>query len=202
MFDGRINESLTRLRKLVTVSPFSVIDNFPLPSHLYMARRYDEAITAAKAMQVRLPQFSLHRFFSRVYWQQGHFDKALEEERKEFKLRGDSVLQAALEAGLEDSGPTGAMRAMAEALKARAFDSYVEPFIIGGAFARAGLVDETMYWLEKAIENGSYEMHYIAFWPHLDFLRDDERYQDLVERVYGQKAPDIRKLENLRPRQD
>jgi TolB-like protein len=196
MFDGRVDESLARLRELVRISPFSVMDNIPLPTHLYMARRYDEAIIAAKDMQARLPQFSMHRFFARVYWQQGLLDKALEEERLELERRGDSVLLAALEEGFDASGPTGAMRAMAEALVARASESYVEPFNIGGAFARAGSVDEAMYWLEKAVENGSYEMHYIAFWPHLDFLRNDKRYRELVDRVYGHKAQAIRKLEN------
>lgn len=197
MFDGRIEQSLARLRELVAISPFSVIDNIPLPTHLYMARRYDEAITAARAMQARLPQYSMHRFFSRVYWQQDLLDKALEEERQELELRGDTVLLEALEDGLNASGPTGAMRSMAEALAARANDSYVEPFNIAGAFARAGMANEALHWLDQAVENGSYEMHYIAFWPHLEFLRDDERYHDLVERVYGHRARDIRKLENI-----
>jgi hypothetical protein len=139
----------------------------------------------------------MHRIFFRVYWQQGLFDKALEEERLELRRRGDVVLLEALEEGLDASGPVGAMRAMAKALVARANESYVEPFNIGGAFARAGLADEALYWLEKAVENGSYEMHYIAFWPHLDFLRNDERYQKLMDRVYGHKAEAIRKLENI-----
>jgi TolB-like protein len=199
MFDGRVDESLARLRRLVTISPYSVIDNFPLPSHLYMARRYDEALIAAKAMQARLPQFSLHRFFSRVYWQQGLHDDAIKEERQECQRRGDTALLAALEEGLRTSGPVGAMRAMGNALAARASETYVEPFIVAGAFARAGLVDETMCWLENAVENGSYEMFYIAFWPHIDFLRDDERFRNLVERVYGPRAQAIRKLENISP---
>jgi TolB-like protein len=196
MFRGRVEESLDRLRELAAMSPFSIFDNFPLATHLYMARRYDEAIDTAKAMHARLPQFSLHRFFSRAYWQQGRFEKALEEERQEFKRLGDTVLLEALGAGLATSGPAGAMRAMGEALAARATETYVEPFIIAGAFARAGRVDETLYWLEKAFENGSYEMHYMAFWPHLDFLQNDERYQDLADRVYGPYVQDIRKLEN------
>ncbi|MBT8041168.1 MAG: hypothetical protein HKO85_11305 [Xanthomonadales bacterium] len=196
MFHGHMEESLDRLRELASMNPFSVFDNFPLAAHLYMARRYDEAISAAKAMQTRLPRFSMHRFFSRAYWQQGLFDEALEEERQEFGRRGDTVILAALEAGFDASGPTGAMRAMAEALVARASQSYVEPFIIAGAYARAGLVEETLHWLEQAFENGSYEMHYIAFWPHLDFLRDNQRYQGLADRVYGPMAPAIRKLEN------
>ena len=196
MFNGDMEASLARLHELVAISPYSVMDNFPLPSHLYMARRYDEAITAANAMQARLPQFPMHRFFSRVYWQQGLYDQALAEERLEFDRRGDRVVLAALAEGCAVSGPTGAMRAMAETLAARAAESYVEPFNIAGAFARAGMADETMYWLDRAVENGSYEMHYIAFWPHLDFLRDDGRYRGLVERVYGPKARAIRELES------
>jgi TolB-like protein len=196
MFDGHMEESLARLREMVKISPFSVIDNFPLPSHLYMARRYDEAIVEARALHTRIPQFPLHRFYSRVYWQQGLFEKALEEEKQECERLGDTVLLAALEAGLADSGPSGAMRAMGEALVARAVDSYVEPFVIAGFLARAGRVDETLYWLEKAIDNGSYEMHYMAFWPHLDFLRGTDRYQLLVERVYGPRAAKIRELES------
>jgi len=51
------------------------------------------------------------------------------------------------------------------------------------------LVDEALRWLDKAVENGSYEETFIAFWPHWDLLRDDPRYQGLVERVYGGRAP-------------
>jgi tetratricopeptide (TPR) repeat protein len=197
MFHGHMEESLDRLRELAAMNPFSGFDSFPLAIHLYMARRYDEAIIAARSMQARLPHFPMHRFYSRVYWQQGLFDEALEEERQECNRIGDTVLLAALEAGLDDSGPTGAMRAMAEALAARAAENYVEPFIVGGAYARAGMTDETLYWLEKAVENGSFEMHYIAFWPHLDFLRGDKRYQELADRVYGPMGEDIRKRENI-----
>jgi hypothetical protein len=53
------------------------------------------------------------------------------------------------------------------------------------------MVDEALYWLEKAVEHGSYEMTYVAYWPHLDTVRDDRRYQGLLERIYGQMTPKI-----------
>jgi TolB-like protein/DNA-binding winged helix-turn-helix (wHTH) protein len=193
LFDGRIEESLTRLRELLTVSPFSAMHSMPLPSHLYVARRFDEAIAAATAMQARTPQFSMHWFLAKVYWQQGFFDKALEEERLELEGRGDWVLLAALEESLDAAGPTGAMRAMAEALVARASESYVDPYDIGETFARAGMIDEALFWLDQAVEHRSYEITYLAFWPHLDVLHDDPRYQDQLERVYGIRAEDIRR---------
>jgi TolB-like protein/DNA-binding winged helix-turn-helix (wHTH) protein len=200
MFDGRTDENLDRLRELPTISPFSAIATVPLPSHLYMARRFDEAIAAATAVQTRVPQFSMHWFLALFYWEQDRFDKALEEERLELERRGDTVLLAALEEGLEADGPTGAMRAMAEALAARSNEPYVDPYDVGVTFARAGMVDEALHWLDKAVEHGSYEMTYIAFWPHLDVLRDDPRFQDLLERVYGQKVQEIQQVANaLRP---
>lgn len=196
MFDGRTDESLARLRELLTISPFSATHNFPLPIHLYMERRFDAAIAAATGMQARAPQFPMHWFLALVYWQQGRFDKALEEERLQFEWQGDTVLRATLDEGLETAGPTGAMRAVAEALVARASESYVDPFDIAETFARAGMVDEALHWLEKAVEHGSYEMAYIGFWPHLDALRNDPRFKDLMERVYGLRVQEISRAAN------
>ena len=191
LFDGRMDESVARLRDVLTVSPFSAAHNLPLPSHLYMARRFDEAIDASKALQLRTPQLSVHFFLALVYWQQGRFDKALEEERLEFERRGDTDLLAALDEGFAEAGPIGAMRAKARAQATRAKESYVDPYDVGETFARAGMVDEALHWLALAVEHGSYKMTYIAYWPHFDVVRDDPRYQDLLERVYGDRPPKI-----------
>jgi tetratricopeptide (TPR) repeat protein len=184
-----MDESVARTRDLLMVGPFSAMNSFPLAFHLYVARRFDEAVTAAKDMQERTPQFSVHWFLGRVYWQQGRFDKALQEERLELERRGDTVLLAALEEGLETAGPTGAMRAMAEALVLRAAESYVDPFDIAEIFARSGMVDEALYWLGKAVDYGSYDITYIAFRPDFDVLHEDPRFWNLVDRVYGQGKP-------------
>jgi len=202
MLDGRMDENVARIREISRVSPFSAMHNLPLCSHLFMARRFDEAVSETKDVQVRNRQLSLHWFLAMVYWQQGRFDEALEEERLELEQRGDTVLLAALEEGFDAAGPTGAMSAMAEALVARAQESYVNPFTIGETFARAEMVDEALHWLDQAAGHGSYNMTYLAFWPPFDVLRGDPRYQDLVERVYADRAPEIRRLKDSGPRQD
>jgi hypothetical protein len=115
----------------------------------------------------------------------------LEEERLELEQRGDTVLVAALDEGFDAAGPAGAMLSMAEALVDRSHETYVNPFFIGESFARADRVDEALYWLDQAVEHGSYNMNYLAFWPPFDVLRDDPRYTDLVERVYGSRAQEI-----------
>ena len=93
------------------------------------------------------------------------------------------------------------MRAIAAALVDRAGESYVDPFEIAETFSRAGMVDEALLWLDQAVEYGSYEMTYIAFWPHLDVVRDDLQYEDLLKRVYGDKVEEIRRVaDSLRSR--
>ena len=189
MHDGRMDESVARTRDLMMVGPFSAMNSFPLVFHLYVARHFDEAVAAAKDMQVRTPQFSVHWFLATVYWQQGRFDEALQEERLELERRGDTVLLAALEKGFDAAGPTGAMRAMAETLVLRANESYVDPFDISEIYARSGMADEALYWLEKAVDHGSFPITYMAFRPDFDALRDDPRFRDLVDRVHGPGNP-------------
>ena len=75
------------------------------------------------------------------------------------------------------------MRAMADTLVARSSESYVDPFKIAEAFARAESVDEAFYWLDKAVDDGSYEIIYLAFQPDFDVLRDDPRYQEMWEEI-------------------
>ncbi|MDJ0910272.1 MAG: winged helix-turn-helix domain-containing protein [Woeseiaceae bacterium] len=191
MFAGRVDENIARTRELLLVGPYSAMHNRPLAYHLFLARRYDEAIAATQAMQARVSHFSVHWLLAQIYWVQGDFDRALDEERLEFEWRNDVVLLAALEDGLDAGGPMGAMGGIAEALVARAEESYVDPFLIGETYARAGMVDEALYWMNTAIDYGSYEMAYIAFRPDFDVLRDDPRYEQLAQRVYGEKAQEI-----------
>jgi hypothetical protein len=65
----------------------------------------------------------------------------------------------------------------------------MDPSDIAELYARAGLVDEALLWLDNAVENGSYEETFIALWPHWDVLRDDPRFQGLLEQVYGGRIP-------------
>ena len=186
MLSGRMADSVEKTRELSRIGPFSAMHSRPLAFHLFIARRFEEAVQAALATQARVPGYSVDALLARIYWTMGEYDKALEAERRDLNQRGDSVLATALEHGLEAAGPMGALHTMAEALADRANTSYVDPFLIAETFARAGSIDDALVWLQKAVEQGSFEATYIAVRPDFDVLRGDPRYRDLLHRIYGQ----------------
>jgi hypothetical protein len=94
------------------------------------------------------------------------------------------------------------LRAVAEGLADRSDESYVDPFRVAETFARAGLADEALDWLEKAVDYGSYEITYMALEPEFDPLHDDPRFYGLLERVFGSAAQDIGRLANSNRRHD
>lgn len=183
MLHGRFDESVERLRELQVISPFAFTDSFPLTFHLLIARDYDAAIDTIHELEDRFPGYPARLNLSLVFWAQGDFAAALQEERLKLEQRGDTVLLSALDAGLAEGGPREAMRAVADALVERSAISYVDPFEIGKTYAHAGAVDEAIDWLEKAVEQRSFEIIHMVYRPDLDVLRGDPRFQELVRKA-------------------
>lgn len=189
LLNGRMDESVERTRELAMINPFTFVQNLPLSFHLYLARRYDEALEVTLAIQERFPNAPVHTNLFLIYWAQGHFEKALDEERQWLSLQNDDDLLAALERGLADAGPAGAERAMAETLVARSGERYVDPFRISEAFARAGEVDEALLWLNRAAEEGSFELTHLAYRQDFEGLQSDPRFRDLLTRIGLLRTP-------------
>ena len=183
MLTGRPEDGLAQVRRARLIDPFTPTSNVPVPFHLYLMRRYEEAIADIRQLQERTPGYAMHRLLALVYWQQGRLEEALEQERQELALRKDVELLAALEQGDARGGPRGAMLAMAEALVRRSSTTYVDPFTIAVTFARAEQSESTLDWLGAAVERGSLELMYIGLRPEFDPLRDDPRYAKLVQRL-------------------
>jgi len=183
LYEGHMEESVERVRELALIAPFSFIHQVPLSYHLFLARRYDEALAFTLSIQERFPNFPLHKNLSFIYWQQGLYDKALQEERRKYELYGDAALLTLIDEYDASTAPRELMRAIAEALVERSAKSYVDAIDIGEAFARAGAVDEAVDWLTRAVEQKSFAVVHLPFRPDFDCLRGDPRYMDLMKKV-------------------
>ena len=110
------------------------------------------------------------------------FQEALAEYRKILTRMNDNGLLEALENGNSESGPRGAMRAMADEMAVRSKMGHVDPFKVSSTYAQAGEVDQAIEWLEKAVERSSPELIYVGLRPDFDLLRSDPRYEMLMQK--------------------
>ncbi len=183
LLEGREEESLERIRDLTLIAPFTIIHQIPISYHLFLARRYDEALAVTLDIQKRFPGSPMHVNLSLIYWQQGLYEKALAEDRSKYELYKDDEMMELFDGNLAEADPRALMRAVAEVLVRRSESVYVDAFEIGEAYARAGAVDEAVYWLNRALEQKSLEAVHLPFRPDFDGLRDDPRFAELVDRV-------------------
>ena len=180
---GRPEQGLVQVRRGRAVDPLTPMSNLPVPFHLYMMRRYDESIAEAQKLLKTDPDYPVSRLLSKVYWQKGMFEEALAEYRRILVRRNDSGLLEALDKGNADSGPQGAMRAVAREMVARSKQGYMDPFKIASVFAQAGEADLALEWLNKAVDQGSLELVYVNIRPEFDPLHSDPRYKELMHRL-------------------
>ncbi|MDX2415995.1 MAG: winged helix-turn-helix domain-containing protein, partial [Xanthomonadales bacterium] len=182
MLTGRLEESLVQVRRARDIDPLTPASNLPVPNHLYMMRRYDESIMEAQELLKKNPDYPVSWLLAMVYWQKGMLQESLAEYRKTLTRANDTGLLEALARGNSESGPRGAMRAMADEMAKRSKASYVDPFKVSSAYAQTGEVSLALEWLEKAVERGSPELLYVGLRPDFDVLRGDPRYESLMQR--------------------
>lgn len=60
---------------------------------------------------------------------------------------------------------------------------YVTPYIVARIYAALGEHDEAFHWLETACQERAAWMMFLKTDPHLDSLRPDPRFQELMRRM-------------------
>ena len=182
MLTGQLEESLVQVRRARAIDPLTPASNLPVPNHLYMMRRYDESIMETQELLKKNPDYPVSWLLAMVYWQKGMLQESMAEYRKTLTRTNDTGLLEALARGNSESGPRGAMRAMADEMVERSKAGYVDPFKVSSTYAQAGEVNLAFEWLEKAVERGSPELLYVGLRPDFDVLRGDPRYERLMQR--------------------
>jgi len=183
MLSGRLEESLVQVRRAQAIDPLTPSSNLPVPNHLYMMRRYDESISEAQELLKTDPDYPVSWLLALVYWQKGMLQESLAEYRKTLTRMNDTGLLDALARGNAESGPRGAMLAVADEMAARSKLDYVDPFRVSSAYAQAGNVNRAFEWLETAGDRGSLELIYLGLRPDFDVLRSDPRFEILMQRL-------------------
>ncbi len=145
-------------------------------------RQYDRADTVFNNVLRIDPQNSIALSnLKTTYHMKKQYSKALEFWKKDYSHDDEAI--DALESGFQTGSYEGSLKMLAELLIERSKTKFVTPWRIATLYARAGMPEASLDYLEKAFEAHDNNMPYIASDPIFDFMRDDPRFQLIEEKM-------------------
>ncbi len=182
---GRLDESLTAIRRAQELDPLSLGINSAVAWMLYFARQYDQSIEQSKKTLEMDPNFALaHYRLGLAYEQKRIFDQAIAEFKKAADLSGGGpAAVAALGRAYAVSGRRSDAEKVLTELQELAKQRYVARFYLAVVYVGLGDKDQTLAWLEKADEQRNEPLARVNVDPRFDSLHSEPRFQELLRRV-------------------
>jgi TolB-like protein/DNA-binding winged helix-turn-helix (wHTH) protein/Tfp pilus assembly protein PilF len=178
-FDAALGES-ERARQLDPLSLIIATDNGVI---LYNSRQYDRAIEKWRAVLEMDPDFGRAHLITAAYLEKGMFAEALadiESKRHPVGAPFCWALLAWVDGRLEREPQS--QHALQE-LERFSRQQQIDPGILAWAYAGTGNKDQAFAWLEKAYDQHSNGLTALKVDPVYDPLRNDPRFQNLLQRV-------------------
>jgi TolB-like protein/tetratricopeptide (TPR) repeat protein len=178
---GKMEEALQSARRMVELDPLDPEGFAHLAfTHIY-ARDYREAFQAVEyGLKLERDHVPTLAYLRRAAEESGDFAKAIGARRL---IGNPPKLLHELESGLARDGAKGYWRALLEYSLSSPTQRDLEFMSISATYARLGEKDEALAWLGKALEARVAWLTYLRIERAYDGIRDDPRFQRIVERV-------------------
>jgi eukaryotic-like serine/threonine-protein kinase len=183
---GQREDAMRELKRAQEIDPLSPIINAEVGRLLYYERRNDEAIAHLRKLTDEMePNFEPALWYlGAAYEQKGMFAEAIQEFEKWLALSKENP--RALAALAHTYGVSG-RRAEAEKrlreLRSLSKTRYVPPFDLAVVYMGLGDSIGALDWLEKAYEEPSTWIIWVAIEPYWDALRSEPRFDALLRRM-------------------
>jgi serine/threonine-protein kinase len=188
---GRHEEAVAEVRKVPELDPASIFSSMIVAWILYFARRYDEAIERGRQTLELDPNYATaHRILGWAYEETGRYDEAIAAHLRAGELTDQGpnftaqLGRAYALAGRDDE----ARKVLGELMKASE-RTYVSSLDIAIIHTALGEYDRAFDWLARAYEERADHLPYLKVNPRLDPLRQEPRFQDLLQRMGLISAP-------------
>jgi eukaryotic-like serine/threonine-protein kinase len=171
---GRFDEALRMIDHAFRLEPVLSVTNIDRGHLLYYMRQYEVAITLlAKTLEMEPNANGIRWLLGRSYWRAGEIDRALEELEKV----GDSFRIALISGRVEEA------RNILETDISQRDPDRREFVFIAGAYAKLGLREEAMQWLEKAYTERTPWLIYVTVIADFNDFHDDPKFQEIVGKM-------------------
>jgi len=193
MVTGRVDEAFTAARRGAERDPLSAPSQISFQTALLQAGRYDEAEASCRRSLELDPTFWMaRRLLGVVLKEAARYDEAIAQlSQASTETNGLPMVLVDLMTALAATGERRQVETMLDELIARAKSSYVQPSMLGAAFAVAGRLDEAFAWLERAYREHDCTLPTFNYFTPAPRLRGDRRLRTLIERMGLIPAPDL-----------
>jgi serine/threonine protein kinase/Flp pilus assembly protein TadD len=184
---GRFDEALVQLRRARELDPLALAIDNALGNTLFWARRYDEAIDHhLQTLEVDENYVRGHRSLGFAYLIKGMYEKALEEFQWLIEITGipeDNAALALTHAIMGNEDEARRILAQLSHLDEDVKLRHSISFELAQVHVALGEFDEAIGYLNRAYEENNGEMVYLQVGPFFDPLREDPRFQELLDRM-------------------
>lgn len=180
---GRHEEALVAKKRARELDPLRPGPHTNVGYGYYWARQYDQAIEQLKnTLEMDRNSSLTHTILGYAYEAKGDFDKAIEEYKTTLQIQGNST---SAECYLGYSLAKAGRRAEAEAIlkKLKVTKEYVSPGELAVLYVGLGDKEGALASLERAYDEHDLQLQYLKVDPHLDSLRAEPRFQELMRKV-------------------
>ena len=181
MVMGDLKESVNQVQIGLLYDPLSPMARTVLGYHRILARQYDEVIEEVQAAIAEEPNSEASfPYYPEALWLKGMYEEAVAAYQRKWG-RNENLVRA-MNAGLAESGYTGAIRSLADALAGRdpEFRDYVT---LASLYARAGDDGLALELLEKAYQYRQPQILHIRAMPVFDELSSTSAFRDMLHRI-------------------
>jgi serine/threonine-protein kinase len=181
---GRVDEAMEQAELAAEMDPFNALVQGFYAQDLIFLRRYADAEAVLLRTLEREPAAPYPLSTLRTaYHLMGRHEDAIEAWRESYDSWDDAEAVEALDRGYREGGYATALESVAELFIERMARGEARPWQIGTLYTRAGRSEEALRYLELAYEEHDQNMPSIAVDPIFDFLRDEPRFQALLDRL-------------------
>ncbi len=182
---GRHDEAMVAIQRAQQLDPHNPLPGAAATLHLIFSRRYDEALEQAQVTQQLYPDLPLaYERLADTYEAMELYEEAAAAWQQWQILGGVGEKEVAGISEAASSGKETYWRWMLSYWNERAKRQRVPKTRgISRSYAYLGEKDQALEWLEKQYEGREGSIIFLNVWPGYDVLRDDPRFQDLLQRM-------------------
>jgi serine/threonine-protein kinase len=186
MAQGRIEEGLHQGRIALALDPLSSTRLYRQARWAFHSRRYQEASPLSEVLVATDPEnFMAGYFIALSFLHGGHPERVARLFPDQIgDMAGWALVPPALLAGyLSLIGEADSARIVINEAVSNPDEEYINAWAVWKPFANVGDLDQAFSWLERALEEMSPPTYFLGVTPEADPLRDDPRYQAILDRI-------------------